>query len=215
MEESFQKVSDSLVSRKYLLTEAFYLELLAHEKRKEALKSTFDFDISSLQTELLSIYDEYKKYEDLLNNLFKQYELEYNTSFPLDVPYSFYVSYSIHGFTLKDICDVLFSLSKKISDILSLLNRVCTTMGHNFKYVRTDEIFDFESLECTFEEHDIYYCSCCGKLNLLDVSREVKNGISESDAKRLREVRFLASFAPFNLPFSLVDVPSDIKEINR
>lgn len=164
------KIQSSLKKRAKLLNQAELLENRARDLKENASKNDLYEDIRVLHIKIFKLVDRI----DLLNNLISLvYTFENG---PISITLEEYQSNTIQGKSLEMIENELKDLSNEVIFLVSLLNQLCSYIGHDYRFIGIDNVFDFESLEITFEEKEIHYCAICGKATYFDL-----NGKKECD----------------------------------
>lgn len=199
--EEINIIRKSLARKRLLLSHAEYYEKLAKHVRGIAYSENDDFviGINSLQGEVIGLLSEYHQYMDLFNK---------GLSECLGIS-------EIDGMSLSFIQKRLQELSNRILEIRSLLSDACNILGHNYKYAITDTIFDFKSLDASYSEQDIFYCTRCGAAIYEEVERDGKQPMDDESLTRLRLIKSLKDFVPFCLPFNVVSNLDEQNTINR
>lgn len=212
--EEINIVRKNLARKRLLLSQAEYYEKLAKHVRGIAYSENDSFaaGINGLQEEVIRLLNEYQEYMGFFNKGISQYRSDFGTS---EVSYEFYSSYTIDGLSLSFVGKRLQEISNRILEIRSLLSEVCNTLGHNYKYAKTDTIFDFKSLDASYSEQDIFYCTRCGDAIYDEVERDGKLPMDEETLMRLRLIKSLKDFVPFCLPFNVVSNLDEQNTINR
>lgn len=205
--EEINIIRKSLARKRLLLSHAEYYEKLSKHVRGIAYSENDDFvtGINSLQEEVIGLLSEYHQYMGLFNK---------GLSECLGIS-EISDEYMIDGMSLSFIQKRLQELSNRILEIRSLLSDACNTLGHNYKYAKTDTIFDFKSLDASYSEQDIFYCTRCGDAIYEEVERDGKQPMDDESLTRLRLIKSLKDFVPFCLPFNVVSNLDEQNTINR
>lgn len=205
--EEINIVRKNLARKRLLLSQAEYYEKLAKHVRGIAYSEndSFVIGINCLQEEVIGLLSEYHQYMDLFNKGLSEClgisEISYE--------------YMIDGMSLSFIGKRLQEISNRILEIRSILSEACNTLGHNYKFAKTDTIFDFKSLDASYSEQDIFYCTRCGDAIYEEVERDGKHAMDEESLTRLRLIKSLKDFVPFCLPFNVVSNLDEQNTINR
>lgn len=200
--EEINIIRKSLARKRLLLSHAKYYEKLAKHVRGIAYSENDDFvtGINGLQEEVIGLLSEYHQYMDLFNKGLSE---------------CLGISEISDGTSLSFVGKRLQELSNRILEIRSLLSDACNTLGHNYKYAKTDTIFDFKSLDASYSEQDIFYCTRCGDAIYEEVERDGKQPMDDESLTRLRLIKSLKDFVPFCLPFNVVSNLDEQNTINR
>lgn len=169
--DAYTSIQNNLNKRLKLLEEAKALEEMANNLRNEASTNNLNCEIKVIQNEIIMLLDRL----DLLNNLLSLVcKLYRNLDDQIIIPVQDYYNCKFQGKSIWEIENELVYVTERIVILCSLLDSICGYIDHDYKFIKVDNIFDFEGLEITFEEKEIYYCATCGCPAYLDVDGEKK-----------------------------------------
>lgn len=198
--DTYTSIQNNLNKRMNLLQEAMALEEKARILRNNACKNDLGLEVSTIQGEIFILLDKF----DLLNNLVSlACKLFKNSDDQIIISLDDYKNCIFQGRSIEEIENELIFITERIVILCSLLDTICGYVGHDYEFIRVENIFDFEGLEITFEEKAIHCCAICGHSICLDVDGEKK--AYSSLVERLEKLRKARKIQIYESKFKIVD----------
>lgn len=187
MGEAYISIQNDLNKRLGLLQEAEALEAQAKVLRDRASYNNLDLEIESVHKEIFMLLDKVDLLKKLLSLAFSLFGGDEEKVL---ISLHDYQNCTFQGRSIEMIEKELIDLTKKIVFLCDLLGQICSYVGHNYKFMKVDSIFDFSGLEIGFEEKQINYCAICGDAKYLDLNEDRYScSVNCSDLEKLRKAR--------------------------
>lgn len=197
--DTYTSIQNNLIKRMNLLQEAVALEEKARILREQATTNDLGLEISTIQGEIFIILDRI----DLLNRLISLACKLYGNGDEIEISLQDYQNCMFEGKSLAELENELVGLTERIVLLCSLLDTICGYVGHDYKFIKVDSIFDFGGLEIDFEEKEIYYCAICGSPTYLDVGEN--KTVDSSLVEQLKKLRRARKIQVYESKFKIVD----------
>lgn len=193
-------IQDSLNKRAGLLQGASILEQQAQILRKQASTNDLGLEINDIQVEVFKLLDKIDLLNELITLACKLFSSE--NEFILISLYD-YQNCSFQGRSIETIENELTNLTSRVVYLMDLLRQLCGYIGHDFKFIKNDTIFDLDGLEASFEMKQIHGCLICGGTKCLEMDE--KADFDASLVERLEKLRKARKMQVYESKFKITD----------
>ena len=200
MGEAYISIQNDLNKRLGLLQEAEALEAQAKVLRDRASYNNLDLEIESVHKEIFMLLDKVDLLKKLLSLAFSLFGGDEEKVL---ISLHDYQNCTFQGRSIEMIEKELIDLTKKIVFLCDLLGQICSYVGHDYKFMKVDSIFDFSGLEIGFEEKQINYCAICGDAIHTDLNGE--KVVESEKLDILQKLRKARKMSIYERKFKIVD----------